>query len=49
VHQVYKERYTQPSATTFYLCGWAAMLKEARENLLHCVFDKKQIKFESYD
>jgi ferredoxin-NADP reductase len=49
VHKVYQERYKEPSATTFYLCGWAAMLKEARENLQHLVFDRKQVKFESYD
>ena len=49
VHQVYLERYKEPSDTIFYLCGWAAMLKEARENLQNLVFDKKQIRFESYD
>lgn len=49
VHQVYRERYTGPTDTLFYLCGWNAMLREARESLLQFVLDKKQIKFESYD
>jgi len=49
VHQVYLSRYKEPTQTIFYLCGWAAMLKEARENLQPLVFDKKQIRFESYD
>lgn len=49
VHQVYQERYTAPCDVLFYLCGWAAMLKEARENLQQIVTDRKQVKFESYD
>ena len=49
VHQVYRERYSGPTETLFYLCGWNAMLKEARESLQPLVFDRKQIKFESYD
>jgi ferredoxin-NADP reductase len=49
VHQVYRERFKEPTNTLFYLCGWAAMLKEARESLQQIVYDRKQIKFESYD
>jgi len=49
VHKVYEQRYTEAGTTTFYLCGWAAMLKEAREKLQQVVLDKKQIRFESYD
>lgn len=49
VHDVYNELFDEPGDHLFYLCGWAAMLKEARENLLNYVHDKKQIRFESYD
>lgn len=49
VHQVYRERFNGPTDTLFYLCGWNAMLKEARESLQQIVSDRKQIKFESYD
>ena len=49
VHQVYRERYKEPTDTIFFLCGWNAMLKEARESLQQIVHDRKQIKFESYD
>ncbi len=49
VHQIYRERYNEPTNTLFYLCGWTAMLKEARESLQQIVLDRKQIKFESYD
>jgi CDP-4-dehydro-6-deoxyglucose reductase len=49
VHEVYLQFFNMPSNTIFYLCGWSAMLKEAREKLLALVHDKKQIRFESYD
>lgn len=49
VHQVYLERFQEPTDALFYLCGWTAMLREARENLSNLVHDRKQIKFESYD
>ncbi len=49
VHDVYLQYFNIPSNTIFYLCGWSAMLKEAREKLQTLVHDKKQIKFESYD
>lgn len=49
VHDVYKEIFTQKGNYLFYLCGWASMLKEARENLSEIVHHKKQIRFESYD
>lgn len=49
VHDVYKELFPISGDHLFYLCGWANMLKEAREHLQEFVLDKKQIRFESYD
>lgn len=49
VHDVYLHCFNTVSSTIFYLCGWSAMLKEAREKLQVLVHDKKQIRFESYD
>lgn len=49
VHEVYKELFKERGNHLFYLCGWANMLKEARENLQALVLNKKQIRFESYD
>lgn len=49
VHQVYQEIFTEKGNQLFYLCGWADMIKEAKHHLSNLVFDKKQIRFESYD
>lgn len=49
VHTVYEELFADRRPATFYICGWAAMLKEARERLEKMGYDRKQIKFESYD
>jgi len=49
VHDVYHELFPEAGNHLFYLCGWANMLRDARENLQKLVVDKKQIKFESYD
>jgi len=49
VHDVYHELFPEAGNHLFYLCGWANMLRDARENLQKLVLDKKQIKFESYD
>jgi ferredoxin-NADP reductase len=46
---VYQELFTEKGNQLFYLCGWAEMIKEAKHNLENLVFDKKQIRFESYD
>jgi CDP-4-dehydro-6-deoxyglucose reductase len=49
VHAVYEELFADKRPATFYLCGWADMLKEARQRLEAMGYDKKSIKFESYD
>ncbi|MEP7265803.1 MAG: ferredoxin--NADP reductase [Bacteroidota bacterium] len=49
VHAVYEELFADKRPAYFYLCGWADMLKDARQRLEAMGYDKKQIKFESYD
>jgi NAD(P)H-flavin reductase len=49
VHQVYEEIIKQNIKGYFYLCGWSAMIREARENLIDLGIDKSMIKFELYD
>lgn len=49
VHQVYEEVFADKRPATFYMCGWRDMLHEARHRLEAMGYDKKKIKFESYD
>ncbi len=49
VHEVYQEIFSDKRNATFYLCGWKDMLRDARLNLEKMIYDKKKIKFESYD
>jgi CDP-4-dehydro-6-deoxyglucose reductase len=49
VHQVYENLFADKHSTLFYLCGWANMIKEARERLHSMGYDKSQVKFEVYD
>jgi CDP-4-dehydro-6-deoxyglucose reductase len=49
VHQVYEEIFADRRPAWFYICGWADMLKEARQRLEAMGYDKKSIRFESYD
>lgn len=49
VHPVYEEIFADKRPAKFYICGWADMLKEARHRLEAMGYDKKSIKFESYD
>lgn len=49
VHQVYEEIFADRRPAWFYICGWADMLKEARQRLEAMGYDKKAIRFESYD
>ncbi len=49
VHGVYEEIFADKRPAKFYICGWADMLKEARQRLDTMGYDKKAIKFESYD
>ena len=49
VHQIYEELFSDKRQGYFYLCGWNDMLNEARKRLAEMGYDKKVIKFESYD
>jgi ferredoxin-NADP reductase len=49
VHAVYEEIFKDKRPAYFYICGWADMLHEARKRLADLGYDKKFIKFESYD
>ncbi len=49
VHEVYEYIYADKRPCYFYLCGWSAMIKEARERLINLGYEKSDIKFELYD
>ncbi|HNR18476.1 MAG TPA: ferredoxin--NADP reductase [Bacteroidia bacterium] len=49
VHAIYEEIFADKRPAYFFICGWADMLKEARQRLEAMGYDKKSIKFESYD
>ncbi len=49
VHQVYEEIFSDKRPAQFFLCGWTAMLKEARERIAAMGYGKENIKFEIYD
>jgi ferredoxin-NADP reductase len=49
VHQLYEELFADKRPGYFYICGWNDMLNEARKRLADMGYDKKRIKFESYD
>ena len=49
VHQVYEEVFANKRAAHFFICGWSAMLKEAREKLALMGYQKEHIHFERYD
>ena len=49
VHAVYEELFSDKRPANFYICGWADMLHEARERLKNMGYDRKQVRFESYD
>lgn len=49
VHEVYEEIFADKRSATFYLCGWKDMLRDARLKIESMGYEKKKIKFESYD
>jgi ferredoxin-NADP reductase len=48
VHAVYQKLAADKPEAEFMLCGWRAMIDEARQNLATMGYDKKQIHFELY-
>ncbi len=49
VHSVYEELCAARQPAYFYLCGWNDMLNEARKRIAAMGYEKKFVKFESYD
>jgi CDP-4-dehydro-6-deoxyglucose reductase len=49
VHSAYEELFADKRPATFYLCGWRDMLHDARKKIEEMGYDRKKIKFESYD
>lgn len=49
VHPVYENIFSDKRDAKFFICGWTAMLKETRRRLEEMGYDRKKIKFESYD
>lgn len=49
IHEVYEEIFRDKQPTDFYLCGWSAMLKEARHRLEIMGYDKNSIHCETFN
>lgn len=49
VHDVYKELFSDRRPAYFYICGWKAMIFEARDNLMAMGYDRPHIKYELFD
>lgn len=48
VHAIYEQLCVNKQPAMFYLCGWKAMIDEARERILKMGYDKKDIHAELY-
>ena len=48
VHPIYERLCTQKKPSIFMLCGWRAMIDEAKERILNMGYDKKDIHIEIY-
>ncbi len=49
VHDVYLRYFGEVKPVIFYLCGWSAMVREARDRLKELGYGKQELKFELYD
>ena len=49
VHLHYKKHFHDCRPATFYLCGWRAMLDDARGHLTEMGYDRHDVKIELYD
>lgn len=49
VHPLYESLFADHRPAQFYLCGWKAMVREAKEKLKAMGYSRKQIQFELYD
>lgn len=48
VHSIYEELCQEKPPAHFYLCGWKAMIDEAKKRILDLGYDKKDIHLELY-
>src|SRR5215213_2609675 len=48
VHAVYEKLCEQKQPAQFYLCGWKAMIDEARKRIVELGYDRKAIHLELY-
>jgi ferredoxin-NADP reductase len=48
VHAIYEQLAVNRQPASFYLCGWRAMVDEAKERILKMGYDKKDIHIEIY-
>jgi len=48
VHAVYEELCANKQPANFYLCGWKAMVDEAKQRIVALGYDKKEIHLELY-
>lgn len=48
VHRIYEKLCCRKQPASFMLCGWRAMIEEARKRLLDLGYDRKSIYFELY-
>lgn len=49
VHPVYQQLFADRRDARFLVCGWTAMLTDARRNLKEMGYNRRQYFFESYD
>jgi ferredoxin-NADP reductase len=49
LHQVYERLFSDGRDAVFMVCGWSAMLSEARRRLKALGYNRRQYHFESYD
>lgn len=49
VHAAYEPLFRDAHPALFYICGWKAMVREAKEKLKAMGYSKKEIRFELYD
>lgn len=48
VHAIYEKLCVERRPSLFLLCGWRAMIDEAKDRILHMGYDKKDILLEIY-
>lgn len=49
VHSIYEEIFADQRPAHFYICGWKAMIMEAKDRLMKMGYTKDRIKYELYD